>query len=57
MKGVNSMVISAPWDDSYLNECNGTPNFDHQTFLTKPLFSHDWTPVSDEQTLITTYLK
>ena len=55
MQGINPMGLSAPWDDSYLNYCKGPPNFDHQTFPNKPLFSLDQTHVSDEQTLITIY--
>ena len=57
MQGINPMGISAPWDDSYLNYRNGPPNFDHLSLPTKPLFTLDWTPVSDKKTLITIHLR
>ena len=29
MQGINPMVPSEPWDDSYLNDHNRPPNFDY----------------------------
>ena len=32
------MGLSAPWNDSYLNNCFEPPNFHHQTFSFKTFF-------------------
>ena len=47
------MGRSAPWYETYLNYCILTPNFDHQTLTTKPLYYLNFTPVYEKQTLIT----
>ena len=50
--GIKQMDIIAPRINSYLNDCKATEIFDNQTFSTKILYPINWTPVSDEQTLI-----
>ena len=57
MQGIKPMGLSASWDYSYLNYCKGPPNFDHQTFPNKPLFSLYRTPEPDDQILISIYSK
>ena len=37
-RGINPMVLSAPWSDSYLNNCFEPPKFHHKNLYTKPLF-------------------
>ena len=51
------MVLSAPWYDSYLNDCKGSPNFDHWNLPPKPLYYLDWKLVSEKQTPITIYIQ
>ena len=57
MHWTNPMVLRDPWEKSYLNNCKVPPKFDQQTMPTKPLLSLNLTPISDNKTLITIYLK
>ena len=53
LRGINPMVLSAPWAVSYSDNIFEPPNSHYQTFSSKNIFPFYYTLVPFKQTLIT----